>query len=180
MIERNDRNMKRPFEGILAAGRSTKSLAASGIGALLLLAGASTAHTEGAKVETVSVDADESVEGEQKPFDGRRDGVELDEGEEMMGAIVPLDTFVLNISGGKYIRVQMQIEFDSPDVPKRFYSRAVPIRDSIITYLTEQKAEDLQTTKGKDELRQGLRKLVNEQLKKDLVRRVYFTQFVIQ
>ncbi len=108
------------------------------------------------------------------------DTVELEEGEEALGAILPLETFLVNLAGGKYIRLQMQIEFDSPDVPKKIYSRMVPIRDGIITLLTQQESSDLEDLKGKEKLKKSIRDLINERLHREDVRRIYFTQFVIQ
>jgi flagellar FliL protein len=105
---------------------------------------------------------------------------ELEEGEEPLGAIVPLETFLVNLSGGKYIRAQVQVEFESLDVPRRFYTRAVPIRDTIISTLTQMTAENLEGAKGKDKLRSEIRSIINTALRKEEVRRVYFTQFVIQ
>jgi flagellar FliL protein len=108
------------------------------------------------------------------------DSLELEEGEEALGAILPFETFLVNLAGGKYIRLQMQIEFESSDVPKKIYSRMVPIRDSIITLLTQQDASDLEDLKGKEKLKKNIRELINERLHREDVRRVYFTQFVIQ
>jgi flagellar FliL protein len=105
---------------------------------------------------------------------------ELEEGEEPLGAIVPLETFLVNLSGGKYIRAQVQVEFETLDVPRRFYTRAVPIRDGIISMLTQMTAENLESAKGKDKLRAEIRAAINTALRKEDVRRVYFTQFVIQ
>jgi flagellar basal body-associated protein FliL len=56
----------------------------------------------------------------------------------------------------------------------------VPIRDSIITLLTQQDASDLEDLKGKEKLKKNIRELINERLHREDVRRVYFTQFVIQ
>jgi flagellar FliL protein len=56
----------------------------------------------------------------------------------------------------------------------------VPIRDSIISLLTQMTAENLETLKGKDKLRAEIRSVINAALRKEEVKRVYFTQFVIQ
>jgi flagellar FliL protein len=93
---------------------------------------------------------------------------------------VPLETFLVNLSGGKYVRAQIQLEFETLDVPRKFYTRAVPIRDGIISMLTQMTAENLESSKGKDKLRAEIRSLINTVLRKEEVRRVYFTQFVIQ
>lgn len=102
------------------------------------------------------------------------------EDEELIGAIVPFDTFLVNLSGGKYLRVQLQAEFVTPDVPKRLYARMVPIRDEIIALLTQKTASDIEDLAGKEKLKSKIVEIINTQLRREDVRRVYFTQFVIQ
>ena len=52
----------------------------------------------------------------------------LEEGEEALGALYPLETFVVNLKGGRYITTFVaQLEFATRDVPKRFYGRIVPM-----------------------------------------------------
>jgi flagellar FliL protein len=104
----------------------------------------------------------------------------VNEDEEVVGAIVPFDTFLVNLSGGKYLRVQLQAEFVTPDVPKRLYARMVPIRDEIIALLTQKTAGELEDISGKDKLKGKVVEIMNTQLRREDVRRVYFTQFVIQ
>jgi flagellar basal body-associated protein FliL len=106
--------------------------------------------------------------------------VELGEGEELLGAIVPLDAFLVNLSGGKYIRLQVQAELETPDIPRRFYSRVVPMRDQIITLLTQKTATELEDASGKEKLKLAIKDIMNQQLRREDVRRIYFTQFVIQ
>jgi flagellar basal body-associated protein FliL len=106
--------------------------------------------------------------------------VELEEGEELLGAIVPLDAFLVNLSGGKYIRLQVQAELETPETPSRFYSRVVPMRDQIITLLTQKTAGELEDSAGKEKLKTSIREIMNQQLRREDVRRIYFTQFVIQ
>lgn len=108
------------------------------------------------------------------------EALSLLDGEEALGAIVPFDTFLVNLSGGKYLRLQLQVEMETPDVPRRLYGRIVPIRDGIITILTQKTAADLESSNGKDELKKSIKEFVNEQLRKQEVKRIYFTQFVIQ
>jgi flagellar basal body-associated protein FliL len=123
---------------------------------------------------------DEEEEEDRGKLAGSDEALEFEEGEEALGAIVPFDTFLVNLNGGKYVRVQVQVEFESMDIPSRFYTRMVPIRDGIISLLTQQTAESLEDGKGKDKLKIAIRNLMNEVLRKEDVRKVYFTQFVIQ
>lgn len=156
-------------------------IAVGGIVALLIVVGVPAGYfllkKEPQEVEQVTPE----MEPEQHKPEGQDDvEEELEEGEEPLGAIVPFETFLVNLSGGKYIRAQIQVEFETLDVPRRFYTRAVPIRDSIISLLTQMTAENLDTAKGKDKLRAEIRSVINTALRKEDVRRVYFTQFVIQ
>ncbi len=195
MGERDDTQERVAGDSPAASAKPKRSLAAaSGLGALLLVAGTAVGYSafgragelaaelrdEASADSAEEAESTDSGEREASSFQDRVDAVDAEEGEEALGAIVPLDTFLLNLPGGKYIRVQMQLEFQGMEVPTRFYGRVVPIRDSIITSISSQTADDLQTVKGKDELKENVRKIVNGQLRKDLVRRVYFTQFVIQ
>ncbi len=133
------------------------------------------------QVEDVKVDTKhEEGDAAHSKLEGHGDSLELEEGEEALGAIVPFETFLVNLSGGKYIRLQLQVEFESADIPKRFYSRMVPIRDAVIALLTQQSANDLEDSKGKEKLKKDVKDLINEHLHREDARRVYFTQFVIQ
>jgi len=157
-----------------------------GLVSLVLLAGVPAAYfllsKPATKLDELDADAaeDEEEEGEKGKLAGSDDALEFEEGEEALGAIVPFDTFLVNLTGGKYVRVQVQVEFDGMDVPSRFYTRLVPIRDGIISLLTQQTAESLEDSKGKDKLKIAMRNLMNEVLREEHVRKVYFTQFVIQ
>ena len=105
---------------------------------------------------------------------------EADEGEEVLGAIYPFETFVVNLSGGKYLRTQIQLEFAGREVTKRFYAKLIPIRDEMLTLLAAKDADDISTGKGKEELKQQVKELINESLRKEDIKKVYITQFVIQ
>jgi flagellar protein FliL len=103
-----------------------------------------------------------------------------EEGEEVLGAFYPLETFVVNLSDGGYLRAQIQLEFFERDVPRRFYSRLIPIRDGLITLLSSRSRESLISSDGKQQLKEDVQELVNQALRRDLVKNVYFGQFVVQ
>jgi flagellar FliL protein len=118
-------------------------------------------------------------ENDPKP-EGADDEEELAEGEEPLGAIYPLETFVVNLQGGKFIRLQVQVEFAERAVSSRFYVRIVPIRDRIISMLSSKTQEALEGAKEKEGLKTEIKDLINEVLKKEEVKKVYFSQFIIQ
>lgn len=129
-------------------------------------------------------DADITEVVEEVPEDGTLEGAEeqdeLDENEAPLGAMFPMESFVVNLSGGRYIRAQVQLEFVDRDVPARFYTRLVPIRDAMIRLLASRSAEDLAEADGYDTLKSDVRELINTILKHEDVKNVYFTQFVVQ
>jgi len=105
---------------------------------------------------------------------------DLSDGEELIGAIFPLETFVINLQGGGYLRTQIQLEFHRRDIPHRFYSRLVPMRDGLITLLASRTREEVSTEEGRDQLKRDVKEVVNRMLRRAEVKEVYFTQFVIQ
>jgi flagellar FliL protein len=165
-----------------ANGKKKVVIIGAAVGVLLLGVGAPLAFMLLSSSEAPQEESaiPQPQEGSEPSSVEDEDGTELLEGEEMIGAIVPLDTFLVNLEGGKYIRLQLQAELETPDIPKRFYSRLVPIRDEIIAYLTQQSAEDLETPQGKDKLKGKVRGIINHNLRREDVRTIYFTQFVIQ
>ena len=185
MAEADKKEEKKDAEAAVPPPAKSKKMifVIGGIFLLLILIGvpvAIFATKQKSADEAAQLAANAAAQNEAPVPESAHDEDELQEGEEPLGAIFPLDTFVVNLAGAKYIRAQIQLEFNDRDVPKRFYSRMVPIRDSIITLLTSKTAEDLGSEKGKETLRTELKDIVNEMLRKEEVKKIYFTQFVIQ
>ncbi len=105
---------------------------------------------------------------------------DADEGEEALGAIYPLETFVVNLSKGGFLRAQFQVEFADRDIPIRFYSRIVPMRDRAIELIGTKTAEELLTPRGRDDLKREIKDAMNELLRREDIKHMYVTQFVIQ
>ncbi|MDC0358695.1 flagellar basal body-associated FliL family protein, partial [Oligoflexia bacterium] len=117
---------------------------------------------------------------EELSMEGYEDEVSLEEDEEPLGAIFPLETFVVNLTEGGYLRCQVQLEFETRDIPKRFYVRQVPIRDAILGLFSARTKKDLSKEDGRRQIKKDIRELINEILRRQEVRHVYFTQFVVQ
>lgn len=132
------------------------------------------------KGDSGELEADAAGDGDAATLEGSLDEDELEEGQEALGALFPLDTFVLNLSDGKFIRLAVQIEFMTRDIPLRFYTRQVPIRDALIELITSRKSIDFSGENGREGFKKEVKDKVNEILRKEEIKRVYFTQFVIQ
>lgn len=165
------------------AGKKKLALIIGAVVALLVVGGAAafflSSGGKAAQPGTVESDAAGSDEPVVIP-EGGDDTEELAEGEEALGAIFPLEAFVVNLSGGRFIRCQVQLEFTGREVPRKFYPRIVAVRDSLISLLASKTQDDLLNARGRDSLRDEIKDGVNEILRKEEVKRVYFTQFVIQ
>ncbi len=100
-----------------------------------------------------------------------------------IGPIFPLDSFIVNLSdqGGKrYLRITMGLEIADPKYAEELTKRLPQIRDSILMALPSRKVEELQTGEGKNALRADIISKLNELLGKEIVKKIYFTEFVIQ
>ncbi len=167
-----------------ASGGSKKMLLIGGgvLGLLLLIGTPLVIMSLGGEEEvpTEQLEATAAQDEQNVIFEGFGEEDELDEDEETLGAIFPMETFVVNLSTGGYLRCQAQIEFETRNVPRRYYTKSVPIRDAIISLMSQQNKEDLLELKARGRLKDEIRTVINEILKGEDVRTVYFTQFLIQ
>jgi flagellar basal body-associated protein FliL len=102
------------------------------------------------------------------------------ENEKPLGAFYPFETFVVNLKGGGYLRCEAQAEFTERDIPKKFFAKLIPIRDELISALSGKTRGDLAAEKGRAELKQHMKEIINGKLRKEQVEKIYFTEFIIQ
>lgn len=105
---------------------------------------------------------------------------ELEEGEELLGAIYPLELFIVNLKDKGFIRCEMQLVFKEREIPRRIYSRMPLIRDAIISILAQKEREQMLSSKGKKILRRDVMTVINDRLRQDVVQDVLFTQYLIR
>lgn len=159
-------------------------LVVSGILFLLLAIGIPTAYFMMTDKESAISQLEANIlelEESNVQEEGWDEEAEYDENEEPLGAIYPLHTFVVNLAAdSSYLRVQIQLEFNGQAVPKRFFIRQVPIRDELLKLLASRTPSELTSSDGKQELKEQVKQTVNGILKREEVKNVYFTQFVMQ
>lgn len=98
-------------------------------------------------------------------------------------AIVALDTFVVNMAdenAQRYLKVTMKVEFFGEEVPLRFSRRRAQIRDLLLSLLGSKTVADVRTIEGKQQLREEVIARINRVLEDDVVRAVYFSEFIVQ
>jgi flagellar protein FliL len=104
---------------------------------------------------------------------------------EKVSIVCPLKSFVVNLLdkrnvGKRYLKVTIEVEVNKEDDKKTIDSNSPQLRDSILLLLSSQTLEDINTMEGKLALKQELLARMKQILGEGVVRRVYFTEFVIQ
>ena len=94
-----------------------------------------------------------------------------------------LDPFIVNLVdplGRRYLKVQIELELDSPPTIEEAKKHDSQIRDAIITLLTSKSYGDVDSPEGKMQLRQEIISRVNQFLRRGKAQNAYFTDFVVQ
>lgn len=100
-----------------------------------------------------------------------------------IGPIYPLDPFVVNLvssNANRYLKCKIDLELDSPELQQEVDKKLPAIRDLIIQILSSKSVEEIQTAKGKQKLKEEIKRKINEILTTGEIKNVYFTEFVIQ
>lgn len=93
-----------------------------------------------------------------------------------------METFLVNLAGsrgGKLAKINMELEVDGAKVQEEIEKRKPQIRDIIITLLSSKNYDQVSTKDGKDALRNEIKDTVNSFLTKGHIKRVYFTEFIL-
>jgi flagellar FliL protein len=111
-------------------------------------------------------------------------GMEVEEEVvETMGPTKRLETFIVNLAdkgGTRYLRVSMDLELENEEAVEVVEKRLPKIRDAILMILPTKKYEDIGTVEGKVSLREEMLAKINELMKPEKIRNIYFTEFVVQ
>jgi flagellar FliL protein len=100
-----------------------------------------------------------------------------------IGPIYPLDPFTVNLKSSgatRYLKCTIDLELDSPDTQPELDKMKPMIRDMIIRILSSKTVPEISTAKGKEKLKEEIKKNLNARLATGEIRNVYFTAFVIQ
>ncbi|NPA11054.1 MAG: flagellar basal body-associated protein FliL [Epsilonproteobacteria bacterium] len=100
-----------------------------------------------------------------------------------VGPIYPLDQFIVNLvsnNANRYLKCKIDLELDAPELQQEIDKKLPAIRDLIIRILSSKTVEEIQTAKGKEKLKEEIKRKINEMLTTGEIRHVYFTEFVIQ
>ncbi|NGZ25833.1 MAG: flagellar basal body protein FliL [Magnetococcales bacterium] len=101
----------------------------------------------------------------------------------LIGPIFKLEPFVVNLNetkGNRYLKTTIQLELDKDTLKPEIEHRQAQIQDIILALLTSKTTQELQALEGKFRLREELLSRINALLINGKIKRVYFTEFVIQ
>jgi flagellar protein FliL len=105
------------------------------------------------------------------------------EGKDRLGAVQGLDPFIANLAdddGKRYLRTTLQVEFFEPKTPEDFNRHQPQIRDLLLTLFTSKAFSEIRTPQGKALLREEIINRMNRVFHRDIVKAVYFTEFIVQ
>jgi len=105
--------------------------------------------------------------------------------EAKVSIVCPLNSFVVNLQdktgvGKRYLKITMQLEVGKEEDKMLIGNHNAQIRDTILLLLSSQSLKEINTMEGKLELKQTLLSRMNQILGNNVVRGIYFTEFVVQ
>ncbi len=106
---------------------------------------------------------------------------EAHEEKAFIGKVVPLETFIVNLSGSKgrrIAKVNMELELQGEQVQVEIDKRKAQIRDIIIIILSSKTYDEVALREGKDGLKNEIKDTLNAFLTKGKILNVYFTEFI--
>ena len=105
------------------------------------------------------------------------------EGMDKLGPIMPLEPFIVNLSGAggrNYLKIEITLEFDKEGVQIEVENKMPLVKDSILLLLATKSFESIQTAEGKLMLKNEIITRLNRFLSTGVVQNLYFTNFVVQ
>ena len=99
-----------------------------------------------------------------------------------IGPMYPMSQFVVNLlseSGGKYLKVALDIELGKEELAPEMDMKKSLIRDIIIRSLSSKAFEEISTMKGKDRLKDEIVNSINDVLTDGHIKNIFFTDFVV-
>ncbi|AHI06942.1 flagellar protein FliL [Bdellovibrio bacteriovorus W] len=106
---------------------------------------------------------------------------EATEEKEVIGKVIPLETFIVNLAGSKgrkVAKVNMELEVKGNHVLEEIEKRKAQVRDIIIILLSAKTYEEVSTREGKDNLRNEIKDTINSFLVQGKISNVFFTEFI--
>lgn len=122
-------------------------------------------------------------EDEEPKLSPEEEQAELAKQAKQVGPMVTIDTFIVNIMDdqeSRYLKAAITLEVDNEMATMEINQRMPQLKDSVLLLLGNKTFSELNDLQGKIQLRAELINKINSILLKGKVKRIYFTEFVVQ
>lgn len=120
---------------------------------------------------------------EPEKLSPEQEKAELEKQAKAIGPMVNLETFIVNIiddEESRYLKASITVEVDNPAATMEIAERMPQIKDAILLLVGNKTYGELKDLQGKIQLRAELINKINSILLNGKVKRIYFTDFVVQ
>lgn len=105
--------------------------------------------------------------------------------EEKVAIVHPLQSFIVNLSdkkgmGKRYLKVTMEVEVENEKNRLKVENNTSQIRDTVLLLLSSKQINEINTMEGKLDLKQALLSRMNRIIGEGIIKRIYFSEFVVQ
>ncbi|KJR42853.1 Flagellar basal body-associated protein FliL [Candidatus Magnetoovum chiemensis] len=103
------------------------------------------------------------------------------EGEAEKPVLISLKDFVVNLTdAGRFMKVTIEVEIKDVKYQPTVEEALPKLRDAVIILLSSKSYESILGPEGKFQLKDEILVRLNQTLGKDLIKNLYFTEFVVQ
>lgn len=120
-----------------------------------------------------------TAEDQERAASGKNEAVS----PEDLGPMIDIESFIVNIldeQGTRYLKAAITLEADNAETAEEVNERLPQVRDAILLLVGNKTFRELSDLQGKLQLRADLMARLNEILQAGEIKRIYFTQFVVQ
>ena len=120
-----------------------------------------------------------------KWYDGRKVASETTQKLDEMNIVYPLKSFIVNLAdkkgvGKRYLKLTLEVEVAGAEQRAQVNQKIPQLRDTILLMLSSRTIAEITSMEAKLELKQVLLARMNSAIGKNVIQRLYFTEFVVQ
>jgi len=121
--------------------------------------------------------------GDEEKISPEEERAAMEMQAKQVGPMVNIESFIVNIlddQESRYLKAAITLEVANEEVSVELMQRMAQVKDSILLLIGNKTFSELNDLQGKMQLRAELLNKVNSILLKGKVKRIYFTDFVVQ
>jgi flagellar FliL protein len=121
--------------------------------------------------------------GQEEKVSPEQEQAEMELRAKQVGPMVNIDSFIVNIlddEASRYLKAAITLEVNGEEASLELSRRMPQVKDAILLLVGNKTFNELNDLQGKMQLRAELINKINSILLKGKVKRIYFTDFVVQ